>query len=346
MYYMNFDHGGDVYAGKRITLDFSVSLNPLGMPEKVRAAVASCAAACVPYPDPFCRELSEGIARHEGVKSCQVLCGAGAAALIYRLCLAARPKNALTLAPTFSEYENAVRLSGGETRAHLLREEEGFAVTPRVLKDIAPGVDMLFLCNPNNPTGRLLEPSLMDAALKKCAALNIPLCVDESFLPFTSQISLSARLSDFPNLLVLKSFTKLYSMAGLRLGYIMSANAAHLSRIRDAGAPWEVSAPAQAAGLAALECDIIAPTLRLIGEERRYLSESLSALGCEVVPGDANFLLFSSPVALYAPMLERGFLLRSCDSFAGLGARYFRVGIKTRRQNEALLQALGEALHG
>ncbi|MDO4571958.1 MAG: histidinol-phosphate transaminase [Clostridia bacterium] len=342
-----YEHGGDVYAEPGVRLDFSVNTNPLGMPEAVRAALVRHMADCERYPDPHCRALSAALAARHGLGAEQILCGNGASDLILRICACLKPRLALGLAPGFSEYERSVRLFGGAMEAHPLREDEGFMLTEEILTRIRPGLDMVFLCNPNNPTGRLAEPALLDALLRACARAGTLLIVDECFLEFTGGASMLARLRDFPNLLILRAFTKLYAMAGLRLGYLM-AEAALLKRIAAFGAQWSVSVPAQQAGLAALstEPDWTRRTAALVEAERRYMREALSALGLWVCPSDACFLLARSGTPLYEPLRRRGFLTRRCENFSGLDARYIRLGVKTHEQNAALIAAMREVLHG
>ena len=185
----------------------------------------------------------------------QVLCGGGAAELIFRLAYALRPRRALVTAPAFSEYEEALTAAGCAVTRHPLRRENRFDVDGGLLDAIAPGVELVFLCTPNNPTGRLVDGALLRAAAEQCRAVGAVLAVDECFLPLSDGAGpgLAPCLAEYPNLLLLRAFTKSYAMAGLRLGYALSANGGLLERMAAAGPPWSVSTPAQAAGLAALE---------------------------------------------------------------------------------------------
>jgi len=150
-----------------------------------------------------------------------------------------------------------------------------------------------------------------------------------------------------PGLVVLKAFTKIYAMAGLRLGYLLTAGKALRDRVNAAAQCWSVSVPAQIAGVAALACaDWPGKTRRLVAEERRFLSEKLARLGITVFPSDANYLLLRCGRPLYEPLLRRGLLIRSCENFAQLDASYYRVGVKTRAENACLAQAAEEILSG
>ena len=342
-----FEHGGDIFGNPDAALDFSVSTNPLGMPEVARDALISRMDEFNRYPDPECRDLCAAIAETEGIPNDWVLCGNGAADLIYRLCYAAKPREALVCAPTFSEYERALEQVDCRVAHHLLTPKNGFALTDAILEQLIPELDMLFVCNPNNPTGRLIPCELIERVLNRAKQNGTIIVVDECFLEFTDGVSSKKRLADMPKLIVLKAFTKFYAMAGLRLGYLLTSDRGLKREIDAAGQCWSVSAPAQIAGVAALTCaEWAQKTRRLAAEEFLFLSESLKALGITVFPSDANFLLFRSEKPLYEPLLQKGILIRKCENFIGLDSTYYRAGIKKREENSHLVQAIKEALHG
>lgn len=342
-----YEHGGASWEDGTIRLDFSVNVHPWGLPPQVRQALQAGTADCARYPDPACTRLRAALARHHGIGADRILCGSGASDLILRLCAWRKPRKALVPAPTFSEYERSVRLFGGEMVYHPLRAENGFALTEAFLNDIVPGIDLVFLCTPNNPTGRLVDPALLARASQRCQAVGALLVVDECFLDFTQAESLLPLLADCPSLLILRAFTKFYGMAGLRLGYLLG-DPALLAQIRPFGPEWSVSVPAQQAGAAALDTlpGWKTETLALIGEERAWLSRTLADLGLTVYPGDGNFLLLSGPVDFGARLRDRGILVRDCANFPGLGPGYFRVGLKTRPENRQLAAACKEVLYG
>ena len=181
-------HGGD-WAGYRAEfgrdpLDFSANVSPLGLPEGVAKAITAALATADRYPAPLCRALREKLAVAEGVPAEWLLCGNGAADLIFRLALAAKPRTALVTAPTFAEYATALETAGCRVERHFLREENDFAVTKDLLNAVHPGTNMVFLCQPNNPTGQLAEPALVEALLRRCEAVGAVLAVDECFLDF------------------------------------------------------------------------------------------------------------------------------------------------------------------
>ncbi|MDR1620578.1 MAG: precorrin-8X methylmutase, partial [Clostridiales bacterium] len=342
-----YDHGGDIYAHQHIRLDFSANINPLGMPPAVKEAVIRHVDSYAVYPDPRCRALCAAIARHEGMLREYVLCGNGAADLIMRLCLSVKPRRALICAPSFSEYEKAVLLTGGGIHTHTLLEENGFLPDEELLDAILPDVDAVFLCNPNNPTGRLFPEGLLHQVLARCEKQGALLVVDECFLEFSCGVSLKPWLRAYKNLVILRAFTKTYAMAGLRLGYLLCADETLLRSIESCGQSWGVSAVAQCAGLAALTCEgWMRQTRALIKGERAYLQQGLRALNICTYPSDANFLLLYSKAPLHDRLLRRGILIRPCGNYTGLNDSYCRVAVRARKENEELLAALSEVLRG
>lgn len=340
---MDAPHGGDIYAYDRDLLDFSVNLNPLGMPDRVLRAIREHAEEYDRYPDPHCRALRRALSVRESAPEKWLVFGNGAADLIVRLCMVLKPKRALLPAPTFSEYEKAVRLAGGEVRRFFLRQEAGYQVTADYADAVQPGDSVVFLCNPNNPTGALAEPGTVEALLSACGQVGAVLVVDECFLPFTDGRSCQSWLRAYPNLIVLRAFTKLYAMAGLRLGYLMCADEDLAGRIGAWGQSWSVSAPAQVAGLAAVsEEGWPERTRRFLRMERPWMTDALGALGFFVYPSHSNFLLFQARPDLWDRAMARGVMLRPCSNFPGLDGSYFRIGLKKRVQNEMILQVLKE----
>jgi len=350
---MELSHGGD-WAGFEerygaLPLDFSASTTPLPMPGGMREAVINSLDRADRYPDPLCRALTAALGERHGLPPEHILCGAGAADLLFRLALARRPRRALIVEPAFAGYGEALAAADCQVERFFLREEDGFVLTADLLPRIRPGMDVLFLCNPNNPTGRTIDRGLLLEILKRCAACGTMLVLDECFNDFLDcpeAHSLIGELKDHPNLLILRSFTKWYPMAGLRLGYALCSETALLEAMRRRGQPWPVSGAAQAAGLAALEeRDYSARLSVLVREQRPALAAALAALGCQVVPGEANFLLFRCPDPELNQKLEKqGILIRNCSEFPGLGLGWYRAAVRTGEENAALLRAIREVL--
>ena len=345
-------HGGD-WAGYRAqfghdALDFSANVSPLGLPQGVADAITAALPHADRYPDPLCRDLRAKLSLHEGIPADHILCGNGAADLIFRLVWAKKPRTALVTAPTFAEYAAALDTVGCTVRRHFLKAETDFAVTDTILSDITPEVNMVFLCQPNNPTGQLASPALVRRAAERCAACGAVLAVDECFLDFLpdgDRWTAKLLLHEDQNLIIFKAFTKLYGMAGVRLGYCLSADAALLEKMRNAGQPWAVSSLAQAAGVAALkETAYVARVRALIAAQKPKLTAGLRALGLRVIEGRANYLLLQGPETLGGQLRQKGIVLRGCANYPGLDASWYRTAVRTGPENERLLKTLQEVL--
>ena len=324
---MKLKHGGD-WAGfeseyGKAPLDFSANVSPLGLPEGVRAAAIRALETADRYPDPLCRKLRAALSKYHGVPAENIVCGNGASDLIYRLCLSLKPKRAAVFVPGFSEYALALREAGAAVTEIPLPEAEDFRLTEKQVLQIPQDIELLFLCNPNNPTGLLTERKTLSAILSLCRERGAILCADECFLDFcvnATEHSLIPALSEYPNLVILRAFTKTYAMAGLRLGYALCGNKALAERLQNSGPPWVVSGVAQEAGIEALcETNYVNRLRVLISDERRPLAEKLRA---------------------------RGMLIRECADFAGLRAGWYRTAIRTAGENDILIKTIGEVLYG
>lgn len=341
-------HGGDLYSQK-VVLDFSANINPLGTPEAVKLAVMESLNELRNYPDPYCRELVCAISDFEGVDSGRILCGAGAAELIFAFVGALKPRRGLLLAPSFSEYETALRSSGAEVSYHYLKEAEDFRLTEDFLPVLRSFTgDAVILCTPNNPTGAVIEAGLLRKILEICHEKALPLLLDECFLDLTEgEDSCKEYLSAIPELTILKAFTKSYGMAGLRLGYCMSGNADLLRAMAQQSQPWNISTPAQKAGIAALgQVQFVDAARRIIAGQRPELKAGLEALGFRVIPSRTNYLLFRAPADTKEKLLKRGILIRSCGNYPGLDGNWFRIAVKLPGENNVLLEALKEITDG
>ena len=354
---MKQEHGGD-WAGYReqygtMPLDFSANISPLGLPRSARDAAIRALENAARYPDPECRLLRQSLSVHHGVPAENIVCGNGAADLIWRICRVLRPSRALVPAPTFGEYEKALRSVGCAAERFYLAEEQDFSLDAESFaRSVRDHTDLVFLCNPNNPTGRLSSREELRIILDACRAAGAVLVLDECFLDFTAEpekAAMTGELAERPELVVLKAFTKTYAMAGLRLGYALCGDAAFAERLRQADQPWPVSQVAQEAGIAALqETDYVTELRALIAGERRRMQKVLRDMGLRVIPGEANYLLFyCSDEALCGKLCARGILLRGCGEFPGLGPGWYRTAVRTEKENTILLTALEEVLtHG
>ena len=211
------------------------------------------------------------------------MCGNGAAELIYCLVEALQPKRALVMAPSFSEYEEALDSCGCEVLRYLLKKEDAFCPDEGFIRQIQPSIDMVFVCNPNNPTGLLVEKPLLEKILKRCQELDILMAVDECFLDFVKdpeKHTLKGKLEKYPGLFILKAFTKRYAIPGVRLGYGFCSDGEVLDRMEAVTQPWNVSTMAQQAGMAALkESEYVEAGRQIIFRESAWMKEKMRQVG-------------------------------------------------------------------
>lgn len=359
-------HGGDIYsiyADKQIApgalIDFSANISPLGIPDGVRQAIMNELDNARHYPDPNYRRLRAAIAGQWagmggdadrcGLLPEMICCGNGAADVIYRLVLALRPRRALLAAPTFVEYEEALQLAGAVLDIYDCPRAT-LEVSADILEAITPELDMMFLCNPNNPTGLMTDEGLMDAIIHKTRACDVFLVVDECFLDFCEDEDLKTvvrKLSQNEHILVLKSFTKMYAIPGIRLGYGICADTALIDRMVHCGQSWPVSTTAESAGIAALsEHDYKARVRSYIRQERDFLESGFERLGITYFKSQANYMLIrvDGAINLYEELLAQGILIRRCANYRNLDGSYYRVAINAHADNVRLLDALHHVL--
>lgn len=350
-------HGGDIYtameeAKGREILDYSANINPMGLPKSVKTAVLNALEMCDNYPDPLCRKLRRAVAQKEALPEEYLIFGNGAADLIFRLAAALKPGRAMVLAPTFAEYEKALSINGCKVSHYFLKEQEGFALGEEFLLQLDASFDMLFLCNPNNPTGQLIPQRLLKRIADACREMDIFLVVDECFIDFLErpeEVTVKGMLRDHKNMFILRAFTKNYAMPGLRLGYGICSDQETLDLLFEAGQPWSVSLIAQEAGISALKEEAyLAEARQLIFEQREKLQRQLSAFGYTVYPPAANYIFFklretddpSYVDKFIEDMAEEGILIRSCANYKGIEKGYFRIAVRTEEENRRLVETL------
>lgn len=336
-------HGG-VLPENTEMLDFSANINPLGMPDSVRDAIMQSAAECVYYPDPYCNALIQRISDYEQFPALQIVCGNGAADLIYRIAHAFHPRNALICAPTFSEYAFALREVGCTVHEYYLHNENHFVLDDSFLSYINDNTELVILCTPNNPTGQLIVPEMLSRIAEKCRKYDVLLVCDECFLRFVEHAErYSLHCFMHSKCIILNAFTKLYAMPGIRLGYALCGDVLLADRLRQTGQYWSVSVPAQAAGIAALDVkNWIPDTVQYVNSERDFLTQSLRSSGFFVYDGAANFLLIHAPSDFAEHMEKYCIRVRKCTDFHGLSDNYFRIAVRTHNENIALISAVRE----
>ncbi len=341
-------HGGDIYS-KNITLDFSASVNPYGTPPSVLDAITSSLRNIGHYPDPGCQELIRSIGTYESVSPEFILCGNGAAELIYAFCISEKPQKALIPIPAFSEYENALHLNGCRIIHHRMSPSQGFRPDDSILEQIAETEpDTIFLCNPGNPSGSLIDFRLLEKIAELCSKLCMRMFIDECFLELTGNgQSLAPLLADHPGIFILKSLTKAYAIPGVRIGYGLSSDIDLLKRMSHAVQPWNVSLIAQEAGVAAFkEKDHLKKSVVRICLEREWLTMELRAFDFYVCPSDANYILFNAPEGLDSALEKKGIAIRNCSNFQGLDTGWYRTAVRMHEENELLIRTIREIVQG
>lgn len=347
-------HGGELY-DKNIRQDFSVSLNPYPCPPAVREALLAAAEEAERYPDYYQTAFREAVCRAEN-RLCaltltpdNVLGGNGASELLAAIVRLTAPKKALLVVPGFSGYEYAVRMV------------EGCEIVRSGIEDLPAHIhadtDLLILGNPNNPTGRGLDPELLPEILAKCRETGCRVIADECFFrlsdaALSTQSIRSAKkyIGEFPELFVVDAFTKLFSIPGVRIGYVLSQEK-NIRRLRDVLPEWNMSVFAQRAGTVCAEilcrdASFLRESLSLIRKEREYLTGKLRDCGIRVMESECNFLLLDCTQApdhgkeLGEALLGQGILIRDCSSFDTLGKGYYRIAVKDHGANELLVKAI------
>ena len=347
-----FEHGGELEKLERLgispenLIDFSVNLNPLGPPEELLRTLRERISEIALYPEPRSEALVAKLSEKLKVPWGNLVVSNGSNQLIYAVYRALRPGRALILQPTFSEYRKAAALCGTYIIDFVLSFEDGFSVPLEELHKALESSDLAFICNPNNPTGSLLERELLLALVRRFP--DTTFVVDEAFSDFSDvPSSVVGNVLEFENLVVLRSFTKIFSIPGLRLGYA-AAGENVASALREQIEPWSVNRLSQLAGEIVLEFErFVEQTRGFISEERDFLFSGISKVeGLSPFPSHANFLLVRCEAlgasSLQARLLEKGIFVRDCSNFVGLDGHFFRVAVRKREENERLISALSE----
>lgn len=333
-------------------LDFSANINPLGPPPGVFEAIRDNIPSIIHYPEPEGKQFKLHLSKRLGVAEEHLILGNGAVELIYLLAHTLAPQTALIPSPTFSEYTSALKSRKTACRLLYTSAAEDFRLDPASLD--LKGADILFICNPNNPTGYLLPESDFVQILAKAEQENTFLVVDESFMDFV-EVNKQWRASDYlkrsERLFVIYSLTKFYAIPGLRLGCGIG-NPALIRQIKARKDPWNVNSLALAAGTAALEDTGFEQSSRsLIKREREFLAFELDKLpGLKPFPAVANFMLVQnlgqvSGLELVDRLGSLGILIRDCSTFPGLNGDFFRIAVKDRESNTGLIDALTKVLY-
>ncbi len=355
-------HGGNIWKASREAglpvqdiMDFSASVNPLGLSPKAAAAIKNSLKLIAAYPDPESEKLIKALSKYHRVSQEEILAGNGSTEFIYLIPNVFRPKTALIVEPAFSEYRASLKRNGCMIEDFFLREEEGFELNIGGLKKrISKGYGLLYISNPVTPAGTVIKKETLLEVARLCKRTQTVFIVDEAFVDFCEDESIKKEAVNFRNVVVLRSMTKFFSIAGLRLGYIV----AHRDTIKKFSRlipPWSVNTVASVAAIGSIEdTGYVEKTRKWLLNEKKFLSRGLSSVeGLKVFGSAANFFMvkINDASSLTSPLLKeilfrKGILIRDLNSFRGLGPKYFRVAIKKRKENEILINALKGILRG
>lgn len=345
-------HGGNRHAAsvrtgiaERNLMDFSASINPLGVPLRVRGVIEKHFGDLTHYPEPFAGTLAARLEEYHKLEQGSVICGNGSTEFIYLIPAALKPKRVLIPSPTFSEYERACGLvSKTKIRHYHLDAGRDFVIDPRkFIQEMKSGkCDMAFLCNPNNPTGQLL--SMADVMQIAAAAVKFKcrLVVDEAFMDFCAKDSVIREVRSNSHLIVLRSMTKFYALPGLRLGFgVFHRSIA--DEIRCHQEPWTVNLLAQKVGSAVLtDASYRRSSLKTMRAEKKFVETNLAKAGIMFIPSSVNYYLVrrENAAEIITALEQKGILVRDCSNFRGLDGTYLRIAVRTRAENRVLMREL------
>lgn len=357
------EHGGNLYAKIRETggcfseiLDFSANINPLGISDLIRQTIIDSLESIIHYPDAQAHALKQAISQRYLVDYSLITIGNGAVELMYILCHMLSPKSILVTAPTFGEYERAARSSGANIEYFYLNESNGFEIDIQTLIKQINSIDIIFICNPNNPTGTLLTSDQLDNLLVAAKTQNTYVVIDESFidfLPVANNYSCRHLVTKYDNLIILHSLTKFYAIPGLRLGFSL-ASSKITTMLHKGKDPWNVNTFAQNAGVVALLDETYQNLSRnFVTKSKIELYNNLSIIkGIKPYSPSVNFILINiketnmTAGQLRKTLETQNILIRDCSNYPGLSSEYVRIAVKRPEQNTILLDTLRNILGG
>ncbi len=331
-------------------IDFSSNINPLGISPKIKNIITGNFSLLNHYPDPECRSARERLSKYWGIDKDNFLLGNGSNELIHLLPRALKSSRALICQPTFSEYELSLRLSGIKPSFILAQEKDNFRIDITKLIKYAPKVDLIILCNPNNPTGHLFKNDELLNLAKACKKNKAYLLIDEVFMDFVEEeekCSLLKEATQQKYLLVLRSLTKFFSLPGLRAGYLI-ADKELIRKIRLFQPTWSVNSFVQEIiANDVLDLNFIRRTKNYICKEKDILFANFKAIkGIYPYYPTANFIFCKildkrfDAQSLFLRLIKYGIVIRDCSNFKGLDGRFFRVAVRKRRENHYLIDCL------
>lgn len=355
-------HGGNIYETSKDygirqeeILDYSVNINPLGVPENVRNIIISNIDNIANYPDNECSSLKSGVSRYLNIPESKIIIGNGASEIISLFFDVIRPKRICIPAPTFVEYADTAKCFGIEVNYFKLNEEEDFKLDLNsLLSYIDDGIDALVLCNPNNPTSKLIKNDELLELIKYTYSKNIYIMLDEAFIELTERSnnnSMVAALNEYNNLFIVRAYTKLFALPGLRLGYGLGDESI-IKKMWERKLPWSVNTFANCLGdIFTIESDYLLRTTKWITEEKKWFyNELCKQKKFKAFEPSTNFILLKildeglNAAILKDKLLLKGILIRDASNFVFLNNKFIRLAIRDRESNLKLLNALIEVL--
>ncbi len=356
-------HGSDLEKMEKIyhipkeeIISFSANINPLGLSYKLKETLAKKLDVITSYPDREYTSLRQKIAKYCGTVSENILVGNGSTELISLFIQIEHPKKALILGPTYSEYEREISLGGGSSLYYPLTENLDFKLQLEDFKaHLTENIDLLVLCNPNNPTSSSITREELRSILDVCKQNDIFVMVDETYVEFSKnydQIHGVPLTNYYNNLIILRGVSKFFAAPGLRLGYAITGNQDLIKEINTKKNPWTINSLAVVAGeLMFTDKDYIQATKDLIETERERVCLRLSHMeGIKYYPPSANFVLIrilkegKNADYLFEKAILKKFMIRNCSTFPFLDNHYVRFCFMKQEVNDGLLNCIEEAL--
>lgn len=355
-------HGSDlekieeVYGIKKEEIvPFGGNVNPLGISPLLRKSMLGHIDSITEYPDRDYKELRSTLSLYCQVPSEHIITGNGATEMISLTMQLLRPKRALLLSPTYSEYTREITLAGGAIEEYTLKEADDFRLNLEELKSrLTDDIDLFAFCNPNNPTSSALDLNEISEILSHCRKHHIFVLIDETYVEFApdlqkiSAVSLIDRFEDF---MVLRGTSKFFAAPGLRLGYGICGSLDFLERLNGIKNPWTINTLAALAGEAMfMDHDYIQETRNYIQTERtRCLDTLAECSSLKTYPSYANFLLIrlldqTTSFEMFERCIRHGLMIRDCSSFQGLEGEYIRFCIRKKEENDLLMKILTNAV--
>lgn len=341
---------------KEIIISFSANVNPLGISTRLRTALGEQLDAITRYPDREYFKLRQCISTYTGAQTENIIVGNGSTELISLFIQVNHPKKALILGPTYSEYERDINLGGGSCMYYPLKENQNFAPdVDELCRQLHDGLDLLVICNPNNPTSTAITNAQMRRILDACLQFGIFVMVDETYVEFApdeAQITSVKLTNYYTNLIILRGTSKFFAAPGLRLGYAITGNRDLVSEINLRKDPWTINSLAEIAGqIMFQDQEYIQSTKDLIRRERERIFQILAGWDfVKVYPPQANFILMrilredTDAQALFECCIQKGLMIRDCSTFPFLDSQYVRFCMMLPKQNDALIGAFAEKL--